>query len=38
MSLVAKKLVFRVTSAWTENGAVSAAESKEEIDDVIKCK
>lgn len=32
MSLVAKKLVFRVTSAWIGNGVVSATEKTERID------
>lgn len=31
MSLVAKKLVFRVSSAWTGNGVVSAAGNTERI-------
>ena len=37
MSLVAKKFVLRVTSAWTENGAVSATDERdrESCHDVI---
>lgn len=31
ISLVAKKLVLRVSSAWTENGVVSATKKTERI-------
>ena len=31
ISLVAKKLVLRVSSAWTENGVVSATKKRERI-------